>query len=87
MDVLHALPREPGVHLAHPIGFKTFEYQRHKDDYRDSADLADLLRMGRLPEAVDHLSAVAATADLIFIRDVHDLTPGTGVSCGRVVYG
>src|SRR5512144_689607 len=51
VDVLHALPCEPGVHLAHPLGVKAFEYRRYKDDYRDSADLADLLRMGRLPEA------------------------------------
>jgi transposase len=39
------------VHLAHPLGVKTFSYRRVKNDERDSADLADLLRMGRLPEA------------------------------------
>lgn len=39
------------VHLAHPLGVKAFEYRRHKDDFRDSIDLADLLRMGRLPES------------------------------------
>src|SRR5437899_153336 len=39
------------VHLAHPLGVKTFEYRRVKNDKRDAADLADLLRMGRLPEA------------------------------------
>lgn len=39
------------VHLAHPLGVKGFAYRRVKNDVRDSADLADLLRMGRLPEA------------------------------------
>ena len=39
------------VHLAHPLGVKMFSYRRVKKDERDAADLADLLRMGRLPEA------------------------------------
>src|SRR5215831_8933236 len=39
------------VHLAHPLGVKAFAYWRVKNDERDAADLADLLRMGRLPEA------------------------------------
>ena len=39
------------VHLAHPLGVKAFSYRRVKNDERDAADLADLLRMGRLPEA------------------------------------
>ena len=39
------------MHLAHPLGVKAFEYRRVKNDQRDAADLADLLRMGRLPEA------------------------------------
>lgn len=39
------------VHLAHPLGVKAFEYRRVKNDVRDASDLADLLRMGRLPEA------------------------------------
>jgi transposase len=39
------------VHLAHPLGVKAFEYRRVKNDFRDAADLADLLRLGRLPEA------------------------------------
>ena len=39
------------VHLAHPLGVKAFTYRRVKNDLRDAADLADLLRMGRLPEA------------------------------------
>jgi transposase len=39
------------VHLAHPLGVKMFEHRRVKNDVRDAADLADLLRMGRLPQA------------------------------------
>src|SRR5690348_7198670 len=39
------------LHLAHPLGVKAFSYRRVKTDERDAADLADLLRMGRLPEA------------------------------------
>src|SRR5215472_14760341 len=48
-DVLQAAGAE--VHLAHPLGAKGFTYRRVKNDERDAADLADLLRMGRLPEA------------------------------------
>jgi transposase len=40
-----------GVHLAHPLGVKGFACRRVKNDERDAADLADLLRMGRLPGA------------------------------------
>jgi transposase len=39
------------VHLAHPLGVAAFSYRRVKNDERDARDLADLLRMGRLPEA------------------------------------
>jgi transposase len=39
------------VHLAHPLGIKGFTNRRVKNDERDAVDLADLLRMGRLPEA------------------------------------
>jgi transposase len=41
------------VHLAHPLGVKAFAYRRVKNDFHDAADLADLLRMGRLPQGVD----------------------------------
>ncbi len=40
-----------GVHLAHPLDVKAFSCRRVKNDERDCADLADLLRLGRLPEA------------------------------------
>lgn len=49
VDVLQACGAQ--VHLAHPLGVKGFRYRRVKNDVRDAADLADLLRMGRLPEA------------------------------------
>jgi transposase len=39
------------VHLAHPLGIKGFANRRVKNDERDAADLADLLRMNRLPES------------------------------------
>src|SRR5213082_3094054 len=48
-DVLEQAGAE--VRLAHPLGVKAFSYRRVKNDERDAADLADLLRMGRLPEA------------------------------------
>jgi transposase len=34
-----------------PVGVKMFSYRRVKNDERDARDLADLRRMGRLPEA------------------------------------
>ena len=48
-DVLAAAGAE--VHLAHPLGVKAFRYRRVENDEKDAGDLADLLRMGRLPEA------------------------------------
>jgi transposase len=49
VDVLQAAGAS--VHLAHPLGVKGFRYRRVKNDVRDAGDLADLLRMNRLPEA------------------------------------
>jgi transposase len=48
-DALAAAGAE--VHLAHPLGVKMFTLRRVKNDERDAHDLADLLRLGRLPEA------------------------------------
>jgi transposase len=39
------------VHLAHPLGIKGFENRRVKNDDRDATLLAELLRMGSLPES------------------------------------
>jgi len=79
------------VHLAHPLGVKIFSYRRVKNDQRDAADLADLLRMGRLPEAwiappatreLRHL--VRHRAKLVGLRSnlkcqVHGVLAGAGV--------
>jgi transposase len=49
VDALQAAGAQ--VYLAHPLGVKAFESRRVKNDVRDATDLADLLRMGRLPQA------------------------------------
>lgn len=49
VDALQAVGAR--IHLAHPLGVKQIEYRRVKNDVPDASDLADLLRMGRLPEA------------------------------------
>jgi transposase len=53
------------VHLAHPLGIKGFTNRRVKNDERDAADLADLLRMGRLPEAHIAPEPVRALRELV----------------------
>jgi len=79
------------VHLAHPLGVKMFGLRRVKNDERDAADLADLLRMGRLPEAWIAPPAtrelrgwVRHRAKLVGLRSnlkcqVHALLAGAGV--------
>ena len=39
------------LHLAHPLGIAGYANRRVKNDIADATLLADLLRMGRLPEA------------------------------------
>src|ERR671929_1438806 len=53
------------VHLAHPLGVKGFAYRRVKNDVRYAADLADLLRMNRLPEAWIAPPAVRELRELV----------------------
>src|SRR3954449_10889896 len=53
------------VHLEHRLGVKGFTYRRVKNDVRDAADLADLLRMGRLPEAYVAPPAVRELRELV----------------------
>lgn len=48
-DVLEEAGAE--VRLAHPPGVKGFSCRRVRNDEKDAADLGDLPRMGRLPEA------------------------------------
>jgi hypothetical protein len=45
-----ALADSAEVHLAHLLGVKGFASRRAKNAGRNAANLADLLRMGRLPE-------------------------------------
>ena len=59
------------MHLAHPLGVKVFSYRRVKNDVRDAADLAGLMRMGRrawldglgLPQPYAGEGHLAAAAD------------------------
>jgi transposase len=80
------------VHLAHPLGVKGFAYRRVKNDVRDATDLADLLRMGRLPEAWiappatrELRELVRHRAKLVHLRtslrcQVHAVLAGQGVT-------
>jgi transposase len=63
VDILQDVGAE--VHLAHPLGVKGFVYRRVKNDVRDASDLADLLRMGRLPEAYVAPPAVRELRELV----------------------
>jgi hypothetical protein len=63
VDVLQAAGAE--VHLAHPLGVKGFIHRRVKNDVRDATDLADLLRMHRLPEAYVAPPAVRELRELV----------------------
>ena len=62
------------VHLAHPLGVKGFAHRRVKNDVRDATDLADLLRMGRLPEAWIAPPDVRTRRELV--RHRHKLVQG-----------
>jgi transposase len=80
-DTLEAAGAE--VRLAHPLGVKAFSYRRVKNDERDCADLADLLRMGRLPEAWIAPPGVRALRELTRYR--HKLV-GQRTSCKDQVH-
>src|SRR5574340_489256 len=56
------------VHLAHPLGVKGVRYRRVKNDVRDAGDLADLLRMHRLPEAWIAPPAIRELRELVRYR-------------------
>ena len=82
------------VHLAHPLGVKMFSLRRVKNDERDAADLADLWRMGRLPEAWiapptcrELRGWVRHRAKLVGLRSnlkcqIHAVLAGAGVQVG-----
>jgi transposase len=65
-DVLQAAGAR--VHLAHPLGVKGWTYRRVKNDERDAAGLADLLRMNRLPESWIAPRAVRELRELVRYR-------------------
>jgi len=71
------------VRLAHPLGVKAFSYRRVKNDERDAADLADLLRAGLLPEAWIAPPGVRALREVIRYR--HKLV-GQRTSCKDQVH-
>jgi transposase len=81
-DTLAAAGAE--VHLAHPLGVKAFSYRRVKNDERDAADLADLLRMGRLPEA---WIAPAEVRELRELTRYRQKLVGLRSSCKDQVHG
>ena len=82
------------VHLAHPLGVKMFSLRRVKNDELDAGDLADLWRMGRLPEAWIAPPAtrelrgwVRHRAKLVGLRSnlkcqIHAVLAGAGVQVG-----
>ena len=72
------------MHLAHPLGVKAFTYRRVKNDERDAADLADLLRMGRLPEA---WIAPAGVRELRELTRYRQKLVGLRTSCKDQVHG
>jgi transposase len=80
-DVLEGAGAE--VHLAHPLGVKAFAYRRVKNDERDAADLADLLRAGLLPEAWIAPAPVRAVREVTRYR--HKLV-GQRTSCKDQVH-
>src|SRR5437867_2812676 len=56
------------VHLAHPLGMAGFATRRVKNDLKDATLLADLLRMGKLPEAWIAPPELRARRELVRFR-------------------
>ena len=70
---------EPGgiVHLAHPLGIAAFENRRVKADKIDARLLADLLRMGMLPEAWIAPAPIREQRELVrYRRELSQLRAG-----------
>ena len=80
-DVLAGAGAE--VRLAHPLGVRAFSYRRVKNDERDAADLADLLRAGLLPQAWIAPPEVRALREVVRYR--HKLV-GQRTSCKDQVH-
>lgn len=56
------------VHLAHPLSVKGFDNRRVKNDLRDATLLADLLRMGSLPESWISSHSIREQRELVRYR-------------------
>ena len=56
------------VHLAHPLGIKGFENRRVKNDLQDAEMLANLLRLGSLPESWIAPDSVRQLRELVRYR-------------------
>ena len=56
------------VHLAHPLGIRGYQNRRVKNDDRDATLLADLLRMGSLPEGWIAPPVLRETRELVRYR-------------------
>ena len=68
------------LHLAHPLGIAGYANRRVKNDIADATLLADLLRMGRLPESWVAPPAVRELREEVRYR--HKLTRlQTGLKC------
>ena len=68
------------VHLAHPYGMKAMrKRKRVKTDARDAPELANLLRLGSLPEAY---IAPPDLRELAVNADAGPRRSGTPTSCG-----
>lgn len=65
VDLIQAMGID--VHLAHPLGLN-WGNRRRKDDRIDARDLADLLRLGRLPESWIAPPAVRELRELVRYR-------------------
>ncbi|MCI0544121.1 MAG: transposase, partial [Actinobacteria bacterium] len=65
VDLLQGMGLE--VHLAHPLGL-AWGHRRRKDDRIDAGDLADMLRLGRLPEAWIAPPAIRELRELVRFR-------------------
>lgn len=65
------------VHLAHPLGIKASQNRPVKNDLKDATLLADLLRMGRLPESWIAPGSIRELRELVRYRHkLSHLLPG-----------
>ena len=54
--------------MAHPLGIKAFQNRPVKNDLKDATLLADLLRMGRLPESWIAPGSIRELRELVWYR-------------------